>query len=152
MNTQTSAQYVEVWADVVGAEVDGAHAREVAERVSGEGADQVEVGERDLGDGDGVVAGDARPGAGRGAAWLVFQSASASAAARDLRRLSGRRLFAFRLGWFAKWVICLGVMLDRVSGYAKHCVRLILRLGCFIGDSLSGTGGLSRASELSRSR
>ena len=70
MNTQTSAQSVEVRADVVGAEVDGAQAREAAEGVGGEGADQVEVGEGDLSDDAGVVAGDARLGAG--AAWLMF--------------------------------------------------------------------------------
>jgi len=47
---------------------------------------------------------------------------------RHLRRLPGRRLFAFRIGWNAKWVLCLGVLLDRVSCYPKHCVRLILSL------------------------
>jgi hypothetical protein len=43
---------------------------------------------------------------------------------------------AYRLGWYPKWVRCMGHLLEGDLGRQKHCGRCILGLGPGVGDSL----------------
>ena len=53
-----------------------------------------------------------------------------------LRCLSRRPFFAFRLAGYAKWVSCLGDLLEYDPYRQMHYVRRILHLGSLVGGSL----------------
>lgn len=45
--------------------------------------------------------------------------------------------FVFHLGWYPKWVLGLGQLLEAWFWYARHCLGRIFRFGCSVGVNLT---------------